>query len=200
MSRDRKRRRRQRKAIRRRQQRDGTSFSTARRNLGIGAAETALRDQLVAIIATRLRSVEHPLADPAATAGRLAADLMRARNAWRPRSRDDEEQRWELGVVLTDAVCDRLDGKQPAPQELMRIRAPVRGEPPQPARDDPPPPDWVNGGEVWGVAIDILEATAPLLTTAPRDGFRWMFQATVDDRLCPPCDADFEYINEDSDD
>jgi hypothetical protein len=55
----------------------------------------------------------------------------------------------------------------------------------------------VSGGEIYEIASGILEAVGCSFAKRPSGGF-W-FGPAVDDYLCPPCDADFEYLSESDD-
>lgn len=57
----------------------------------------------------------------------------------------------------------------------------------------------INGGEIYDVARDILERVGCSFVKRPGNYVGFWFDAAVDDYLCPPCDADFEYLSESDD-
>lgn len=57
----------------------------------------------------------------------------------------------------------------------------------------------ISGGEISDVARDILERVGCSFAKRPGNYAGFWFDAAVDDYLCPPCDADFEYLSESDD-
>ncbi|MEQ1854704.1 MAG: hypothetical protein ABMA01_24315 [Chthoniobacteraceae bacterium] len=57
----------------------------------------------------------------------------------------------------------------------------------------------VDGDEQMDASRAVLGDVGPLLVAEPLGGYVLLFNCTVEEYLDPPCDADFEYFNEDSD-
>jgi hypothetical protein len=51
-------------------------------------------------------------------------------------------------------------------------------------------------GEIYDVSVGILEGVGRSFVSEPDKLLGLRFGAAVDDYLCPPCDADFEYLSE----